>query len=90
MNKYILLRKTSKYISIQSYLVGRLNIIDPEQEIIYLNLDVDYNYLGREIRKKLNECKKLSEHTLTYYLSNDEDLDNFLNSEEKNNLFLWI
>ncbi|MCK3655915.1 hypothetical protein A4G19_09120 [Pasteurellaceae bacterium Macca] len=83
MKKDIFLEKTNRYISVTSYLIGRLRFANPNQDVSYLDLDVSYIEFGKKIRDKLNESREISEDTFMYYFNNRVVIDEFLDKEEK-------
>ncbi|HDR1033444.1 TPA: CdiI family contact-dependent growth inhibition immunity protein, partial [Pasteurella multocida] len=54
LKKFIFIEKTSKYISISSYWVGRINLLNTQQTLIYLNPNVMSSDFGKAIKEKLN------------------------------------
>lgn len=77
MKKHVLLIKTSKYVSVQSFLVGRVRFANIEDNPIYLSNDFPPKDLGRAIGMKLEESREISEKEFIYYWENDELFSSF-------------
>ena len=67
MKKSVHIDKTSKYISIASELRGRMPLIDPNQQIRYLDVDITEIEFGEEIIKKLSESYEISDSEFMEY-----------------------
>lgn len=83
MRKEIFIEKTSKYISITSYLIGRLPVPNVEQIVTYLSSDVSNVEFGKAIRNKLSESREISEEVFMHYWDNKSELKEFNEKEEK-------
>ncbi|ATF75825.1 contact-dependent growth inhibition system immunity protein [Pasteurella multocida] len=83
LKKFIFIEKTSKYISISSYWVGRINLLNTQQTLIYLNPNVMSSDFGKAIKEKLNESDLISEDLFMFHFNDNEGLSLFNKNEEK-------
>lgn len=80
MKKQVFLEVTSKYISIQSYLIGRLRLANIDRQPIFLDREVCFEELGKSVYSELEKSREISEIEFMYYWKNKELFSNF---EEK-------
>lgn len=83
MKKYILIEKTSKYISIQSYLIGRLNIANIEREGEFISPEVSMGKLGGFIKSQLAESREISVDEFVKLFNNRESVELFYKIKER-------
>ncbi|MDG2944690.1 contact-dependent growth inhibition system immunity protein [Exercitatus varius] len=83
LQKQIFIEKTGKYISISSYWIGRISLLNTKQNLKYLAPDVSFSDFGVEIRKKLSESKIISEEFFIYHFNDEAGLSLFNKNEEK-------
>ncbi|QIM61984.1 hypothetical protein A1D29_00885 [Pasteurellaceae bacterium Orientalotternb1] len=71
MKRDVILEKTSKYISIQSSLIGRLRFANIHKLPTFLEISTSVKELGRVIHHELEESKEISEAEFQFYWDND-------------------
>lgn len=80
MKKDVFLEKSSKYISIQSYLIGRLGIPNIDRMPLFLDQNPAYDVLGKSIYTELENSIEISGEKFLYYWNNNELIDAFRNN----------
>lgn len=83
MKKYILIEKTSTYISIQSYLIGRLNIANIEREGEFISPEVSMGELGGFIKSQLAESREISADEFVELFNDRASIELFYKIKEK-------
>ncbi|QLB42035.1 CdiI family contact-dependent growth inhibition immunity protein [Mannheimia pernigra] len=77
MKKHVFLDVTSKYISIQSYLIGRVRLADINRQPIFLDREVCFEELGKAIFLELEKSREIPEKEFMYYWENGELFTSF-------------
>ncbi|MFC0323058.1 contact-dependent growth inhibition system immunity protein [Gallibacterium melopsittaci] len=72
VNKGILVRKNNEFILVTSYLISLIDVTDPEQDFIYLPIDISFDDLGAMIKKKLSASKVLNNEEFSKIMNSDK------------------
>lgn len=83
MKRHVFIEKTSKYISVRSYLIGRFRLPDFKNEILYLETNVSMEVLGKSIDRKLYESRQIPETEFMELWSNRKEFEKFNELENK-------
>lgn len=83
LKQQVFVEKTSKYISISSYWIGRISLLNTEQVLRYLEANVSFYELGVALKEKLDESTRISEDFFIRHFNDDEGLLLFNQNEEK-------
>lgn len=89
MSKSLCIEKTSKYIYIMSELKGLMNVINPNQERVYLEPDISATELGRVIIKKFSESYEITQQEFYDLWNKREELNKQNKIEEKRIIELY-
>ncbi|MDG2944691.1 contact-dependent growth inhibition system immunity protein [Exercitatus varius] len=89
MKKGVFIELTSNYISIASELKGRMTVINPSQEVSYLDTKITDLNLGVEIKKKLSESHEITEDVFMNYWENRDEFNKKLQLKEEKIIKLY-
>ncbi|WP_231104085.1 contact-dependent growth inhibition system immunity protein [Pasteurella multocida] len=73
----MIVEKTSKYISIQSYLIGRVSMTNINKSPVFLDTTTSLKKLGEAIYLELENSREISGKEFEYYWNNDDLFSSF-------------